>query len=73
MTLRELLEQMVKDKSPVLLKDGNGARDACALLSSLSAPFLRRQVHLQPGLYVAMINDKGYLGEVLFKLEPKAS
>ena len=71
MTLRELLEKMISDRAPVLLKDSQKAWEACDLLGNLTAPMLRRQVHLQPGLYVAMINEKGYLGEVLYKIEPK--
>jgi hypothetical protein len=71
MTLRELLEKIITDRTPVLFKDSIRAWEACDLLGNLSAPMLRRQVHLQPGLYVAMINDKGYLGEVLYKIESK--
>jgi hypothetical protein len=71
MTLKELLEQITRDRTPVLLKDRNKSWKACDLIGALSEPMLRRQVHMQPGLYVALINEKGYLGEVLFKIESK--
>jgi hypothetical protein len=29
-------------------------------------------IHLQPGLYIAEINDGGYLGQVLYTLKRKA-
>jgi hypothetical protein len=33
---------------------------------------LKRQAHIQPGLYIAEINDSGFLGQVLFKIKRKA-
>jgi hypothetical protein len=32
---------------------------------------LKRQAYLQPGLYIALINDGGYLGEVLYRVKPR--
>jgi len=35
-----------------------------------SEPMLKRTAHIQSGLYIAEINDKGYLGQVLYKIKP---
>ena len=53
---------------------GSNGQDwtADALLNNLSEPMLKRQAHLQPGLYIAEINDGGYLGQVLYTLKRKA-
>lgn len=72
MSLKEILEKLVRDNEPVLLSDHKGDWEASALLKNLSGPLLKRQAHLQPGLYIAEINDAGYLGHVLFKIKKKA-
>jgi len=72
MSLREILEKLVEDKVPVLLSDNSKDWEAGALLEYLSEPMLKRRAHLQPGLYIAEINDSGYLGHVLFKVKQKA-
>jgi hypothetical protein len=69
--LKEILQKMVNDKAPVLLSDNHQDWEAIALLKSLSEPLLKRQVYLQPGMYIAEINDGGYLGRVLFKVKRK--
>jgi hypothetical protein len=33
---------------------------------------LDRQAYFQPGLYIAEINDRGYLGHVLYRLNQAA-
>ena len=71
MQLKEILQKMVNDKAPVLLSDNHQNWDASALLESLSEPMLKRQVYLQPGMYIAEINDGGYLGRVLYKVKRK--
>ncbi len=71
MSLREILEQLVANKTPVLLNDGSKDWEAADLLSSLSEPRLRRNAHLQQGLYIAEISEQGYLGTVLFKVRQK--
>ncbi len=73
MTLKELLETLIRERTPILLKDRDQAWDAGDLLGHLAPPMLKRQVHLQPGLYIALINERGYLGEVLFKIQPRVS
>ncbi len=71
MKLKEILQKMVNDKAPVLLSDKKQDWEAVALLKSLTEPMLKRQVYLQPGMYIAEINDVGYLGRVLYKVKRK--
>jgi len=71
MVLREILEKIETEETPIWLSDRKGDWNASDLLGSLSEPMLKRQAHLQPGLYIALINDGGYLGEVLFRVKPK--
>jgi hypothetical protein len=69
--LKEILQKMVNDKAPVLLSDNHQNWEASALLKSLSEPLLKRQAYLQPGMYIAEINDGGYLGSVIYKVKRK--
>jgi hypothetical protein len=72
MSLREILQKLVENGEPILLMDNEKADwEASALLSRLSERMLRTPAHLQPGLYIAEINDAGYLGRVMFKVKPK--
>ncbi len=71
MVLREILEKIETDKTPIWLSDRKGDWNAHDLLDRLSEPMLKRQAHLQPGLYIALINNGGYLGEVLFRVKQK--
>ncbi len=71
MSLREILEKIVEDDNQVLLSDSNKDWEASTLLENLSEPMLRRQAYMQPGLYIAEINDGGYLGTVLYKVKRK--
>jgi hypothetical protein len=72
MSLRNILEKIVKSGESILLSDSNKDWEANDLLDNLSEPMLKRQAHLQPGLYIAEINDSGFLGQVLFKIKRKA-
>jgi len=72
MSLREILEKIVEDDEQVLLSDSSKDWEASKLLENLSEPMLRRQAYLQPGLYIAEINDAGYLGTVLYKVKNKS-
>ncbi len=73
MSLRDILEKLVEKRVPILLCDSNNNDwEAGALLERLSEPMLRRRAHFQPGMYIAEISDKGYLGTVLFKVKQKA-
>jgi len=72
MSLREILEKIVEDDEKILLSNNGKDWEADTLLESLSEPMLRRQAYLQPGLYIAEINDGGYLGTVLYKVKNKS-
>ena len=71
MSLRDILEKLVLAKTPILLSDSSKDWEASALLETLSEPRLRTQAHMQPGLYIAEINESGYLGRVLYKIKQK--
>jgi len=72
MSLRIILEKIIEDGNSVLLCDSNKDWEASELLANLSEPMLRRQAYLQAGLYIAEINDSGFLGQVLYKIKRKA-
>lgn len=67
MILREILQKLEDEGNRANLSNGNGAIDPGTLLQKLSAQMLERQAYLQPGLYIAEINESGYLGQVLFR------
>jgi hypothetical protein len=72
MCLREILEKLSGNGNSVLLCDGNNKDwEAGALLDALSGPMLKKQAYLQPGLYIAEINEAGYLGHVLYRVKAK--
>ena len=72
MQLKDILKKFVEDDELVLLSDNGQDWTAGDLLNSLSDPVLKIEAHLQPGLYIAEINDGGYLGRVLYKIKRKA-
>ena len=73
MCLKEILEKLANNGDDVLLSDGNNKDwEAGALLGELSGPMLKKQAYLQPGLYIAEINDAGYLGHILYRVKAKA-
>lgn len=69
MSLREILEKIVRNNERILLSDRNKDWEASALLENLSEPMLKRRAHMQPGLYIAEISEGGYLGTVLYKIK----
>jgi len=72
MSLREILEKLVERKVPVWLCDNHNKKwEAKDLLRDLSIPMLKKKAHIQSGLYIAEINESGYLGSVLFRLQHK--
>ena len=71
MSLREILEGLVTNNAPVLLCSGGKELEAGELLESLHPVKLKRQAHMQPGLYIAAVSDGGYLGDVMYKLKQK--
>ena len=71
MRLREILQQIAGNGNSVLLSDQNRDWEAGELLENLSEMKLRQNAHHQPGLYIAEINDSGYLGQVLYRIKGK--
>ena len=67
MTLREILQKMAIENEAAKLSHGPEVFEVNRLLETLPDPVLNRQAHLQPGLYIAEINEGGYLGEVLLR------
>lgn len=54
------------------MSDGDKDWEASDLLNSLSEIKLKRNAYLQPGMYIAEINEGGYLGAVLYKVKQKS-
>ncbi|OGU56501.1 MAG: hypothetical protein A2V66_05870 [Ignavibacteria bacterium RBG_13_36_8] len=71
MSLKDILEKIVSTKESVLLADNSQDWEADILLTNLSAPRLATRAYMQPGLYIAEVNEKGYLGRVLYKIKQK--
>ncbi|UCF62724.1 MAG: hypothetical protein JSW33_09030 [bacterium] len=71
MSLQDVLQKLTDENSPILLCDGEHDWEAQSLLETLSGPVLKREVYMQPGLYIAEINTGGYLGQVLYKVKQK--
>jgi hypothetical protein len=71
MSLREILEKIVESGNSVLLCDSNKDWEASELLENLAEMRLKIQAHMVPGLYIAEINDSGYLGQVLYRIKRK--
>ena len=71
MSLRDILQKIIQNDSPILLSDGNKDWEAKSLLETLSEPMLKRNAYLQSGLYIAEINHDEYLGQVLYKVKQK--
>jgi len=69
MTLRETLQKMAAENGSAKLSYGEKVSEPGELLNTLSEPMLNRKAHVQPGLYIAEINEGGYLGQVLLKFE----
>ncbi len=72
MNLKEILQKIAENKEAILLSDSERDWQAGDLLSGLSERMLRTQAHLQQGLYIAEINDTGYLGRVMFRIKQRA-
>ena len=67
MTLRNILQKMVVENDATKLSHDNEIFDLNGLLETLPEPVLNRQAYLQPGLYIAEVNENGYLGEVILR------
>jgi hypothetical protein len=73
MSLKEILIAMAGKGEAAMLQDGSGEWLAGALLEKLPDSRLRVSAYMQPGLYIAEINEGGYLGRVLYKIKPVAA
>lgn len=71
MILKDILTRLKETNEAVLLSDSTGDWEAGALLEKLSTPMLKRQAHIQAGMYIAEINPAGYLGSVLYRIKQK--
>jgi len=71
MILEEILTKLVEKEAAILLNDGVKDWEPADLLENLSIPKLKQPAHFQAGLYIAEINNGGYLGEVLYKIKEK--
>lgn len=69
MNLLEILKDIVQnDDEPTLVSNGQEEK-ASELLETLHPVKLKRQAHFQKGLYIAEINEDGYLGQVMYKVK----
>lgn len=71
MSLRDILERIAEAGDPILLSDKDKDWKASVLLENLSEPKLMMKAHFQPGLYIAAIDNGGYLGRVLYKVKQR--
>ncbi len=71
MRLKEILQKMNDEDQKFLLNNNGQNWEASDLLKELSEASLNVQAYLQPGIYIAEINDRGYLGSVIYRLTQK--
>ena len=71
MSLKDILQKLTETGAPILLSDSERDWEAADLLDKLSERVLKTRAHFQPGMYIAEINEAGYLGRVIFKLKSK--
>ena len=69
MTLKDVLTGLANTHQNLLLSSTEGSFTPAGLLDTLSETKLKTQAHYQPGLYIAEINEAGFLGAVLFKVK----
>ncbi len=71
MNLKEILEEIIESGAPVMLSDDHTDWEARDLLRNVPERVLRMSAYYQPGLYIAEINEAGYLGRVLYRVKRK--
>lgn len=71
MSLKDILERIVSEGEKILLRDDGTDWEASTLLHDLSETRLKKSAHFQPGMYIADIDDGGYLGRVLYRVVQK--
>ncbi|MEN8155242.1 MAG: hypothetical protein ABFR75_14605 [Acidobacteriota bacterium] len=69
MILKEILNKIVENQQSILLCDSSNSFNAEELLASLSDTKLNIRSFYQQGLYIARIDDKGFLGDVLYRVK----
>ncbi len=69
MILKEILKNIVAKQERVLLCNTTDSFKAEELLASLPDTKLNIKSFYQQGLYIARINDKGFLGDVLYRVK----
>ena len=69
MSLGDILTKLAETDSPIVLSDGDQDWNAKDLLGNLSEPRLQTPAHMQPGMYIAEINERGYLGRILYRVK----
>ena len=69
MSLREILKKIIEKQEPILLYNSSDNFKAEDLLASLPDTKLNIRSFYQKGLYIARINDKGFLGDVLYRVK----
>ncbi len=69
MSLKEILQKLANEGHTVVFDNDKSPADVSVLLNTLSERMLMKKAHLQPGMYIAEINDKGYLGNIIFRFK----
>jgi hypothetical protein len=72
MSLKEILQKIVDSGDALTLSDSEKDWKASDLLNGLSERMLKTRAHHQQGMYIAEINEGGYLGRVMFKVKQSA-
>jgi hypothetical protein len=67
MSLKEILQTLARDGNPKLLDSNRAAIQADELLTTLPERTLMRKAHLVTNLYIAEINEAGYMGSILYR------
>ncbi|MCA9741785.1 MAG: hypothetical protein H6695_17470 [Deferribacteres bacterium] len=71
MNLKEILQNIIDSKETVALADSEKEWEAGDLLASLSDRMLNRKAHMQAGMYIAEVDEGGYLGRVMYRIKRK--
>lgn len=69
MILKEILNGIIEKQQSILLYDSSNSFSAEELLASLPDSKLNIRSFYQRGLYIARIDDKGFLGDVLYRVK----
>ena len=69
MRLKDILTKLAEETESFFLYNAKGSHSPASLLNELSESKLSTRSHYQPGLYIAEINEAGYLGAVLYRVK----